>query len=67
MCSEWGIFVTLLGLSHIDSIISEIFSAIVVLSQMGLIFKDASFCLCVCIRRSTIPDARWSRVGRKKV
>ena len=33
---------------------------------MGSILMDASLRLSVCVRRSTMPDARWSWVGEKK-
>ena len=46
-----------------DSIISEIFSAMVVLSHMGSMFMVASLRFSVCTRRSTMTDARWSWVG----
>ena len=62
--SKGGIFVTLLVISLIDSTISDN-SAMVVLSHMGLIFIVSSLRFNVCIRRSTIPEARWSWVGEK--
>ena len=58
-----GILVTLFAISRMDSIISEIFSAMVVLSHMGSMFMVASLRFNGCIRRSTMPDARWSWVG----
>ena len=58
-----GILVTLFGISRMNSIISEIFSAMVVLSHMGSLFMVASLRFNVCTRRSTMPDARWSWVG----
>ena len=65
-CASNGcIFVTLFVISLIDSIISDIFSAMVVLSHMGSIFIVASLRFNVCIRRSTMPEARWSCVGEK--
>ena len=60
-----GILVTLFGISLMDSIISVIFSAMVVLSYMGSIFMVASLRFNVCIRRSTMPEARGSWVGEK--
>ena len=63
--SKGGVLVTLLGISLMDSIISEIFSAMVVLSNMGSMFIVASLRFNVCIRRSTMPDAQWSWVGEK--
>ena len=58
-----GILVTLFGISRMDSIISKIFSAMVVLSHMGSKFMVASPRFNVFIRRSTMPDSRWSWVG----
>ena len=58
-----AILVILFGISLIDSIISVIFSAMVVLSHMGSMFIVASLRFNVCIKRSTIPEARWSCVG----
>ena len=56
---------TLFVIGLIDSIISDIFSAMVVLSHMGSIFLVARLRFKVFIRRSTIPEARWSWVGAK--
>ena len=63
--SKGGIFVTLFCISLFDSIISDFFSAMVVLSHMGSRFTVASLHFKICIRRSTIPEARWLWGGQK--
>ena len=63
MCLKWWYFSDPVGISLMGSIISEIFSAMVVLSRMGSLFMDASFRFNVCIRRSAMRGARWSCVG----
>ena len=63
-CASNGvIFVTRLGISLIDSIIADIFSAMVVLFQIGSDIIEASLRLRVCISLSTMPVALWSLVG----
>ena len=53
-----AILVILSGISLMGSIISVIFSAMVVLSHMGSMFIVANLRFNVCIKRSTIPEAR---------
>ena len=65
MCFKEGFFVTLFGMRLIDSIIAEIFSAIVVLSHNGSVIIEASLRSRVLISRSTMPVALWSCVGEK--
>ena len=48
----------LFGISLMDSIISVIFSAMVVLSHMGSMFIVANLHFNVRIKRSTFPEAR---------
>ena len=59
-CASNGvIFVTRLGISLIDSIIADIFSAMVTLVHI----IEASLRLRVFINLSTMPVALWSWVG----
>ena len=58
--SKGVILVILLGISLIDSIMADTFSASVLLSHIGSNISDPNLRFMVFINRSTMPVALWS-------